>query len=67
MEKKLETLNEFVQIYEEMDKATNTGGGGASQQDAQYHSDLYNSLLHIKEDFHCKDRHWRAIVISNAE
>ena len=55
LEKRLELMNEYVQVTAEMNQAAtslNLSGG----QDVLY-TDLYNTLVHIREDFDSKHRH----------
>ena len=65
MEKKVELLNEFVQVTDEMSKAV-ASSNLLSGCGVQY-SDLYSTLTHIREDFDLKHRHWEAILNSSAE
>ena len=65
LEKRLELMNEYVQVTAKMNQAAtslNLSGG----QDVLY-TDLYNMLVHIKEDFDSKHRHWCTILNSRAE
>ena len=64
LEKKVETLNEYVQVSEEMRRAV-----VATSLDVQIIQpcDLHSTLLHVREDFDSKHRHWGAILNSKAE
>ena len=65
LEKRLELMNEYVQVTAEMNQAVtplNLSGG----QDVLY-TGLYNMLVHIREDFDSKHRHWGTILNSRAE
>jgi hypothetical protein len=65
LEKRMELMNEFVQVSHEMNQAVTSvrlSGGG----DVMY-AELYNMLTHIREDFDLKHRHCGAVLNSRAE
>lgn len=66
LEKKVETLNEFVQVNNEMIAAVQASDGGNGNIMLP-HSDLCTTLLRIREEFETKHRHWGCIILSDAE
>lgn len=65
LERKIETMNEYVQVCEEMRKAVSAAD--LSNGHDLHYVELYNTLLHIREDFSAKHRHWGPILTTNAE
>lgn len=65
LEKKIELLNEFVQVTDEMSKAIASSPPVLSAQGVSF-SDLHSTLVHLREDFDLKNRHWGPILTSKA-
>ena len=65
LEKRMETLNEFVQVNNEMRAVVQASDGGNGN--VPPHSDLCTTLLRVREEFEAKHRHWGCIILSDAE
>ena len=65
LERKLETLTEYVHVCTEMNTVVSQGFPLTKAVHQQYV--LYDVLHQLREEFDVRHRHWASVVSSNAE
>jgi len=65
LEKKLETLTEYVQVCTEMNKVVSQGIPVTMA--VHQHYVLHDILHQLREEFDVRHRHWASVVSSSAE